>query len=89
MRDALRLRGIRLGERPGCQSDFPTAVLPDVVNERGLPFGRMGVARMIERAGEVAGLPFPIHVHMLRHSTGYALGSPRMDTRRLPFKAPL
>ena len=42
------------------------------VNERGHPFGRMGIGRMIERAGEAAGLPFAIHVHMLRHSTGYA-----------------
>ena len=40
------------------------------VNERGQPFGRMGIGRMIERAGEAAGLPFPVHVHMLRHSTG-------------------
>ena len=53
------------------------------VNERGHPFGRMGIGRMIERAGEAAGLPFPIHVHMLRHSTGYALAARGMDTRRL------
>jgi site-specific recombinase XerD len=52
-------------------------------NERGQPFGRMGIARMIERAGEAAGLPFPVHVHMLRHSTGYALAAKGMDTRRL------
>ena len=53
------------------------------VNERGQPFGRMGIGRMIERAGEAAALPFPVHVHMLRHSTGYALASKGMDTRRL------
>jgi site-specific recombinase XerD len=53
------------------------------VNERGQPFGRMGIARKIERAGEAAGLPFPVHVHMLRHSTGYALAAKGMDTRRL------
>jgi site-specific recombinase XerD len=46
------------------------------INERGQPFGRMGIRRMIERAGEAARPPFPVHVHMLRHSTGYA-------TRRL------
>jgi type 1 fimbriae regulatory protein FimB len=46
------------------------------VNERGHPFGRMGIGRMIERAGEAA-------VHMLRHSTGYALAAKGMDTRRL------
>ena len=32
------------------------------INERGRPFGRMGIGRMIERAGEAAGLPFPVHV---------------------------
>jgi type 1 fimbriae regulatory protein FimB/type 1 fimbriae regulatory protein FimE len=53
------------------------------VNERGQPFGRMGIGRMIERAGEAAKLPFPIHAHMLRHSTGYALAGKGMDTRRL------
>jgi site-specific recombinase XerD len=53
------------------------------VNERGQPFGRMGIGRMIERACEAAKLPFPVHVHMLRHSTGYALAGKGMDTRRL------
>jgi type 1 fimbriae regulatory protein FimB/type 1 fimbriae regulatory protein FimE len=53
------------------------------VNERGQPFGRMGIGRMIERAGDAARLPFPLHVHMLRHSTGYALANRGMDTRRL------
>jgi site-specific recombinase XerD len=43
----------------------------------------MGIGRMVERAGEAAGLPFPLHVHMLRHSTGYALAARGMDTRRL------
>ena len=49
----------------------------------GHPFGRMGIGRMIERAGETAKLPFPVHVHMLRHSTGYALAGKGVDTRRL------
>ncbi len=53
------------------------------VNERGQPFGRMRIGRMIERAGEAAGLLFRVHVHMLRHSTGYALANRGMDTRRL------
>jgi len=53
------------------------------VNERGQPFGRMGIGRMIERAGEAAKLPFAVHVHMIRHSTGHVLASKGMDTRRL------
>ncbi len=42
-------------------------------NERGQPFSRMGIARMVERAGKAAKLGFSVHVHMLRG----------MDTRRL------
>jgi site-specific recombinase XerD len=53
------------------------------VHDGAQPFGRMGIGRMTERAGEAAGLPFPVHVHMLRHSTGYALAARGMDTRRL------
>src|SRR6516225_6567814 len=30
------------------------------INERGQPFGRMGIGRMVERAGEAAGLPFAV-----------------------------
>jgi len=33
--------------------------------------------------GEAAKLPFPVRVHMLRHSTGHALAGRGMDTRRL------
>jgi len=37
------------------------------INERGQPFGRMGIGRMIERAGEAARLPFPVHEHRALH----------------------
>ena len=53
------------------------------VNERGAPFGRTGIARMIERAGKEAKLGFPVHCHMLRHACGHALANRGMDTRRL------
>ncbi len=53
------------------------------VNEHGQPLHRMGIARMIERAGKAAQLPFGVHVHMLRHSTGYSLAGKGMNTRRL------
>jgi type 1 fimbriae regulatory protein FimB/type 1 fimbriae regulatory protein FimE len=53
------------------------------VNERGDPFKREGIGRMIQRAGKAAKLPFPVHVHMLRHACGYALANKGMDTRRL------
>ena len=75
------VNGIRLLQRQqaadGIQSSFV------FINERGRPFDRDGINKMIKRAGKVAGLPFPVHVHMLRHSTGFALANRGMDTRRL------
>ena len=50
------------------------------INERGRPFGRMGIGRMIERAGEAAGLPFPVHVEAFDR---IRTGGQGMDTRRL------
>jgi integrase len=53
------------------------------VNERGQPFGRMGIAPAGRTSWRSGRLPFPVHVHMLRHSCGYALANKGMDTRRL------
>jgi type 1 fimbriae regulatory protein FimB/type 1 fimbriae regulatory protein FimE len=75
------VNGLRLLQRQQAAKGKTSAYV--FVNERGQPFGRMGIGRMIERAGEAAKLPFPVHVHMLRHSTGYALANNGMDTRRL------
>jgi len=40
------------------------------INERGQPFSRFGINKMIEAAGEKAGISFPVHPHCLRHTTG-------------------
>jgi integrase len=52
-------------------------------SERGAPFGTAGFARMLERAGKEAKLPFKVHPHMLRHACGYALANKGHDTRAL------
>ena len=52
-------------------------------SERGSPFSTSGFAKIIERAGEAAGLPFKAHPHMLRHATGYKLANDGQDTRSL------
>ena len=44
---------------------------------------RDGAQKLIERLGEAAKLPFPIHAHMLRHAAGYALAARGVDTRTL------
>jgi integrase len=53
------------------------------VSERGAPFTVSGFAKLVERAGFEAKLPFKVHPHMLRHSTGYALANKGTDTRTL------
>jgi type 1 fimbriae regulatory protein FimB/type 1 fimbriae regulatory protein FimE len=52
-------------------------------SERGSPFTTAGFACLVERAGEAAKLPFPIHAHMLRHAAGFALAARGVDTRTL------
>ena len=53
------------------------------VSERGAPFTVSGFAKLVERAGIEAKLPFKVHPHMLRHATGYALANRGVDTRSL------
>jgi integrase len=52
-------------------------------SERGSPFTTAGFARLVERAGAVAGLGFKAHPHMLRHACGFALANKGHDTRAL------
>jgi type 1 fimbriae regulatory protein FimE len=41
------------------------------------------VRKMIAAAGREAGLPFPVHPHMLRHGAGYKLANAGHDTRAI------
>jgi integrase len=52
-------------------------------SERGAPFTVSGFAKLVERAGIEAKMPFKAHPHMLRHATGYALANRGVDTRSL------
>ena len=52
------------------------------ISERGAPLSIDGAQKLIERLGPIAGLPH-LHVHMLRHSAGYALAGRGVDTRTL------
>ena len=51
--------------------------------ERKGPLTTSTVRKIMARAGEKAGLGFPVHPHMLRHSTGYYLANKGMDTRAI------
>ena len=52
-------------------------------SERGAPFSPAGFLRKVQRAGEAAGLGFPVHPHMLRHATGFKLANDGVDARTL------
>jgi integrase len=52
-------------------------------SERGGPMSADGVRKMVTRTGEEAGLPFPVHPHMLRHACGFKLANDGHDTRAL------
>lgn len=41
------------------------------------------VRKIVARAGQTAGLEFPVHPHMLRHATGYYLANQGVDTRTI------
>jgi type 1 fimbriae regulatory protein FimE len=53
------------------------------VTEAGTPVTTAWFLRMIQRTGKAAKLPFQVHPHMLRHSTGYKLANDGQDTRSL------
>lgn len=62
------------------QRDYSTS--PYVFqSSRHEPLARDTISGLIERAGELANLPFPVHAHMLRHGTGYYLANRGTDTR--------
>lgn len=52
-------------------------------SERRAPLTNRAIHHIIARAGKVAGFAFPIHPHMLRHSTGFYLANKGTDTRAI------
>ena len=52
-------------------------------SERGGPLTSDAINMLVKTIGKRAGLPFPVHVHMLRHACGYALANAGHDTRRI------
>ena len=53
------------------------------ISERGGPLTARTVHHIVAAAGEAAGLPFPVHPHMLRHACGFYLANKGVDTRAL------
>lgn len=64
------------------QRDYPDT--PFVfTTERGGPLTRSTVSKLISRAGQNAGIGFPVHPHMLRHGTGFYLANKGVPTRTI------
>jgi integrase len=52
-------------------------------SERGGPFVPSALNLLIKRIGVRAGFDFPVHIHMIRHATGFALANKGHDTRSI------
>lgn len=76
------LRGSELRALRRLRRDYPASAYL-FVTERGGPITAASVRRVVSRAGVQAGIPFPVHPHMLRHACGYKLANDGVDTRAL------
>ena len=76
------LRGDELRALRELQRQFPDSGYV-FTSERGGPFTTDAINLLVKTIGKRAGLPFSVHVHMLRHACGYALANAGHDTRRI------
>ncbi len=76
------IRGVEIRALRRVKRDYPDTDYV-FVSERKGPLTTATVRKLLARAGKVAGLPFPVHPHMLRHSTGYKLANDGQDTRAI------
>jgi len=76
------LRGPELRALRKLQRDYPDTQYLFVSERRG-PLTTSAVRKIIARAGNTAEIGFPVHPHMLRHSTGYKLANDGHDTRAI------
>ena len=65
------------------QRDYPDNIPYVFITERKGPMTASTARKLVTRAGEKAGISFPIHPHMLRHACGFKLANEGQDTRAL------
>ena len=76
------LRGIELRAPRQLKRDYPDS--PYVfISEHNAHLTARTVRHIVARAGERAQFNFPIHPHMLRHSTGFYLANQGQDKRAI------
>jgi len=76
------IRGPEIRALRRLQRDYPSSPYVFLTERRG-PLTASTVRHIVKRAGEKAGLPFPVHPHMLRHGCGYKLANDGHDTRAI------
>jgi type 1 fimbriae regulatory protein FimB/type 1 fimbriae regulatory protein FimE len=76
------LRGPELRALRQLQREYPGSPYL-FASERGAVMAAATARGIIERAGVLAGLAFPVHPHMLRHACGFYLASQGHDTRAI------
>ncbi len=78
------LRGPELRALRKVEREYPDTSYVFVTERKG-PLTPDTVRKLISRAGKAAGIPFPIHPHMLRHACGYKLANDGHDTRAIQY----
>ncbi len=76
------LRGPELRALRKLQRDYPNTAYLFTSKRKG-PMTTSAVRRIVARAGVKAKIKFPVHPHMLRHSTGYKLANDGHDIRAI------
>jgi integrase len=76
------LRGPELRALRQLQRDYPETPYVFVTERKG-PLTPSTVRKLVARAGENAGIAFPVHPHMLRHGCGFKLANDGHDTRAI------
>ncbi len=76
------LRGPEIRALRKLMRDYPDTPYVFVTERKG-PLTTSAVRKIIARAGERAGIGFPVHPHMLRHACGFKLANDGHDTRAI------
>ena len=76
------VRGPEIRALRRLQRDYPDTPYVFVTERKG-SLTSSTVRKLIARAGQYAGLGFPVHPHMLRHGCGFKLANAGHDTRSI------
>jgi len=76
------VRGPEIRALRRLKRDYPDTPYVFVTERKG-PLTTSAVRKLLARAGDKAGIQFPVHPHMLRHACGYKLANEGHDTRSI------